>query len=193
IKLAPWIWDNIKVLVYWYLASTAIVALLLARLWRGRVVFKGLTIVLTGTLVLAGALDILRVLSGASSFSELSREEVRFAEMIRLDTPPSAVILHAPIHNDPVCLTGRQSFLGYPGHIWTHGIDPGPRLDDARNIYAGGVEARALIARYHIGYAVVGPREQALMPLNRPFFERYPLVCQTEEYRLYQLDPGVEP
>jgi hypothetical protein len=34
VKLAPWAWDNIKVLFYWYVVSVPIVALLLARLWR---------------------------------------------------------------------------------------------------------------------------------------------------------------
>lgn len=34
IKLAPWVWDNIKVIFYWYVASVPLVALLLARLWH---------------------------------------------------------------------------------------------------------------------------------------------------------------
>ena len=33
VKLAPWIWDNIKILYYWWIASAPIVALLLAKLW----------------------------------------------------------------------------------------------------------------------------------------------------------------
>jgi hypothetical protein len=32
VKLAPWIWDNIKILFYWWIASAPIVALLLAKL-----------------------------------------------------------------------------------------------------------------------------------------------------------------
>ncbi len=36
VKMAPWIWDNIKVLYYWWLASAPVVALLLAKLWRAR-------------------------------------------------------------------------------------------------------------------------------------------------------------
>ena len=36
-KMAPWIWDNIKVLFYWWLAMAPLVALLIARLvaWSG--------------------------------------------------------------------------------------------------------------------------------------------------------------
>ena len=35
VKLAPWEWDNIKVLYYWFVAAVPLVALLLARLLRG--------------------------------------------------------------------------------------------------------------------------------------------------------------
>ncbi|HYX41665.1 MAG TPA: hypothetical protein VE821_08210, partial [Pyrinomonadaceae bacterium] len=35
-KVSPYIWDNIKVLFYWYIASTPLVALLLVRLWHMR-------------------------------------------------------------------------------------------------------------------------------------------------------------
>ena len=37
-RLSPWVWDNIKVLFYWWVASAPLIALLLARLWsrRGR-------------------------------------------------------------------------------------------------------------------------------------------------------------
>jgi hypothetical protein len=33
-KLSPWVWDNIKVLLYWWVATAPLVALVLARLWR---------------------------------------------------------------------------------------------------------------------------------------------------------------
>ena len=34
LRLMPWIWDNIKALIYWYIASVPLVAILLARIWR---------------------------------------------------------------------------------------------------------------------------------------------------------------
>ena len=36
-RLMPWIWDNIKALIYWYIASVRLVALLLTRLWRASI------------------------------------------------------------------------------------------------------------------------------------------------------------
>ncbi len=46
VKMAPWVWDNIKVLFYWWLASAPIVALLLARLWHQRGLRRILAVVL---------------------------------------------------------------------------------------------------------------------------------------------------
>src|SRR5712664_3714186 len=58
IKLAPWIWDNIKVIFYWWIASAPIVALLLARLWEGDVWNRVAALCLFVVLTFAGALDV---------------------------------------------------------------------------------------------------------------------------------------
>ena len=54
IKLAPWVWDNIKVLYYWWLASAPLVALLLARLWQQRGVKRFIALALFVAVILAG-------------------------------------------------------------------------------------------------------------------------------------------
>jgi hypothetical protein len=71
VKLAPWPWDNIKVLIYWYVASIPIVALVLARLWQQRsVALKVLMGAMLLSLVLAGALDVWRVTSKQINYQE---------------------------------------------------------------------------------------------------------------------------
>jgi hypothetical protein len=58
LKMAPWIWDNIKVLYYWWLASAPLVALLLAKLWEGGRIRKVAAALLFVVVTLAGALDV---------------------------------------------------------------------------------------------------------------------------------------
>ena len=60
IKMAPWIWDNIKVLYYWWLASAPIVALLLARLWRQGPIRRTIAVLLFVCVTFAGTLDVAR-------------------------------------------------------------------------------------------------------------------------------------
>src|SRR5205085_12242019 len=63
IKLAPWVWDNIKILFYWWIASAPIVALLLARLWEGNILHRTAAGALLVVLTLAGGLDVFALLT----------------------------------------------------------------------------------------------------------------------------------
>ena len=189
VKLAPWIWDNIKILYYWWIASAPIVALLLAKLWDGgygnRVLAAALFIMLT----LSAALDVVPLLMKKGEYQEFDPEGIAFAEMIKQETPAKAMILHAPVHNTPVFLSGRRSLMGYPGHIWTHGIDSGLREADIKKIYNGGFDARALLAQYHVDYVVVDPQERSVMPVNDAFFKQFHEVATVGEYHLYKVAP----
>jgi hypothetical protein len=189
VKLAPWIWDNVKILFYWWIVSAPIVALLLARLWESNPWSRGLAAVLFVVLILAGGLDVFALVTRQGEYQEFDRDGVNFAEMIKHRTPPRATILHAPVHNTPVFLTGRRSLMGYPGHIWTHGLDFGPRETDIKKIYAGSPDAAALLAKYGVDYVVIDPQEHSLMPVNDAFFSRYPEVGKIGEYHLYKITP----
>lgn len=189
VKLAPWAWDNIKVLVYWALVSSVFVALvvgvLLAHRWAAlKVMGAALLIVLT----LSGAMDVLRAASPVEDVTLFGQAEVEVAELIRQKTPPRAVILHAPIHNSVVALTGRQSVMGYPGHLWTHGIDYGGRENEIRAIYRGGPESAKPLAALNVDYVVIGPAEQSQMQVAENFFAGlYPLIIDHAGYRVYQV------
>jgi uncharacterized membrane protein len=187
VKLAPWIWDNVKILFYWWLASAPIVALLLARLWEGKAWQRVLAASLFIMLTLAGALDVFALMARQGDYQEFDRDGINFAELIKQQTPPRATILHAPVHNTPVFLTGRRSLMGYPGHIWTHGLDYGPRETEIKRIYEGAPDAESLLAKYGVDYVVIDPQEHSLMKVNPDFFKRYPEVANTGEYHLYKI------
>jgi hypothetical protein len=159
LRLSPWIWDNIKFLVWWHIAWAPLVALLLVRLWRGGIARRTAAVLAGLSMVLSGALDVWRVASGQIDHTIFAAEAVAFAERIKGATPPRAVILHAPTYNSEVYLTGRRTVLGYPGHIWSQGLDPGTREQDVKRIYEA--PSRDLLARYAVDYVLVGPLERA--------------------------------
>lgn len=188
VKLAPWPWDNIKVLFYWYVASVPIVALVLARLWESQKVYlKALMALMLLTLTLAGAIDIWRVVSAQMNYLEYERGAVGLADKIREVTPPRALILHAPTYNPVVFLTGRRSLLGYTGYIWAHGLDFQKREEQIKSIYAGAPDAEKLLADNGVDYVAVTPVERAYMIVNDAFFARYPVVAEVGTHRLYQI------
>ena len=137
VRLSPWIWDNIKFLVWWHLAWAPLVALLLVRLWRRGGGARVLSAAAGLSMVLSGAIDVWRVASGQIEHTIFTAEGVAFAERVKASTAPRAIVLHAPTYNSEVYLTGRRSVLGYPGHIWSQGLDAGAREHDVRSIYEG--------------------------------------------------------
>jgi hypothetical protein len=187
VKVAPWIWDNIKVLFLWYVASAPLVAWLLARWWQQRSFVRWLAPVTLATLLLAGALDVLRVVSEASEYREFDAQGIATANVISSQTAPRALVLHAPTYNSPVFLTGRRSLLGYPGWMWSRGLDYAGRSADIERIYSGAPGADALLQKYSADYVLVGPMELASFKVNEQFWSRYKTLLQTGAYRVYQI------
>lgn len=123
VRLAPWAWDNTKVMLWCYLlALPSIEAVVLARLarpWRVAAVvgllFSGAVSVIAASIGSGGPrLDVLNV---------REHEGVCAALESRPGTERVAV---APTFNHPVALCGHPVVLGYGGHLWSHGIDPTP-------------------------------------------------------------------
>ena len=187
VKMAPWIWDNIKVLFYWWLASAPLVALLLARLWRQGPIRRIIAVLLFVCVTFAGALDVAGIALREIKYDVFDAAGVRFAELVKQQTAPRALIVHAPVHNTPVFLTGRRSLMGYPGHIWTHGLPFVQREGEIRRIYLGTLDADQLLRNYGVDYAVVGPLEKLVVPVNEAFFGKYEKVGQVGEYSLYKI------
>ena len=59
-KLAPWEWDNIKILIYWFVGSIPFLASLLAWAWEWNRAGKIAASVCFVVLIFAGGLDVWR-------------------------------------------------------------------------------------------------------------------------------------
>ena len=79
--------------------------------------------------------------------------------------------------------------MGYPGHIWTHGLDFAQRESEIRRIYSGAPDAQSLISKYGIQYAVVGPHERNGLTVNEQFFSQFSKIGEVGEYRLFKVAP----
>jgi hypothetical protein len=188
VKLAPWIWDNVKVLIYWYVASVPLVALLLAYLWRRGEVGKLAAAGLILTLTLAGWLDVWRIASRQWEYQIMPPEAITLATQIKERTPPRALLMTAPEYASVAVLTGRKWFLGYVGHVWSQGVNPAERENVIRQIYAGGAEAEMLIEQYGIDYVVISPLERKFTAVNEEFFKQYQVIAEAGEHRVYRVD-----
>lgn len=186
-KLAPWEWDNIKILIYWFVASLPLMAYAIAWMWEKTAVFKTIAVACFVILIFAGSLDVWRTVSGQIKTRVFDREAMQIAEQIKQKTEPRALFLNAPTYNSAIVLSGRQSLMRYTGHLASHGIDYGPREDDVKRIYEGGGVADILLRKYNIDYVLVSPEESRPMRANEDFFRKYPVIAEAGPYRVYKV------
>ncbi len=186
-KLAPWEWDNIKVLIYWFVGSLPLIAYTIAWAWQEGRILKVVAGVGFTLLILAGMLDVWRTASGQNKIKVFDTDAIRVAVQIRAKTPPDALFLNAPTYNSAVVLSGRRSFMRYSGHLASHGIDYLPREEDVKRIYSGGGAADILLKKDEIEYVLISPEERNSLGANEEFFKKYPVIAESGPYRVYQI------
>jgi hypothetical protein len=187
----PWDWDNHKILIYWFLALTILVAALLVRAWRSSrlIVLRLLLVGVVVTMTLGPALENLDQLEGHGQYLMLTTEQLQLAAEIRAVTDPKALLVGGMQPQDPIMeLTGRRLLMGYWGQLWVSGIAYQHRQADVGMIYAMGPGADSLLRQYKVDYVVIGPDERSTLKANEAAYAaRFPVVASTQNYRVYDV------
>ncbi len=179
-RFQPYDWDNTKLFLHWYLIASIGTALVLAR-WK----LLGLIILLIS--IFPGVREVAKLTQDSNRYQFFNNQQLAVAESVRAILPPRAVVLTASNHNHWLpTLTGRQIIMGYPGWLWTYGIDYLPRQADVAEMYQGNSK---LLDQYQVNYAVVGPDEKSMWPdLNEAYFEAsFPLIFDASGYKIFQV------
>lgn len=192
ILFAPSKWDNIKILIYWFIGSLPIAAIGLSALYECKsykIFTRGLFFIVMFFLVFSGGLDVYRyAVAPIYGWQEFTKEEVELAKTISAETEPEAVFLNAPIFNHVVFIAGRKALMGYPGHIWSHGYtDYRKRENDIKKMLKGKPGAVSLIEEYKLYYAILGHHERRI-GADKLFFDiNYESIITTDTYTVYDL------
>ena len=188
----PWDWDNQKFFVYWALLGSFLVAAVVVRVFRAGIVGAVAALGLLVVLMLAGGLDAARDANfsvGGYEFTDTAGLQV--AAWARSNTDPKAIFLTAPEHNSAIpTLAGRRVVLGYPGWIWTYGInDWVTRQDDVQTMLQGRPQSLDLARRYGVAYVVIGPQEKQPPFAGNDVYWRANAVLaySNAEYHVYKL------
>lgn len=183
--LAPWAWDNTKLILWGYLALLPLLwSRLLARWnqWE-----RGLACLL---LFGAGALTLAAGLDGRHGYSLADRQELSDVQVMLRGMPARARIATAPTHEHPVLLLGQPVVMGYDGHLYSQGLDYIPVLRDLNTLMAGAPGWRDAARRLQVRYLFWGPRESARWPLSRqPWRDCAQPLGGTEHGQIYLLTP----
>ena len=186
-KLAPWEWDNIKILIYWFVGSLPLMALALAWAWKENKALRIVAGVCFAALILSGSLDVWRTVSGQIKYGVFDADAVKIAELIKQKTDPKALFLNPPTYNSAIALTGRRSLMRYSGHLSSHGIDYSPRETEVKQIYQGGGSAELLLKKHDVEYVLISPEERNTLKANEEFFKKYPILAESGQYRVYKI------
>src|ERR1035437_10377419 len=186
-KMAPWEWDNIKVLIYWYAGSLPLIAYALAWTWQQSRVLKAAAVLCFLILIFAGALDVWRTASGQIRNRAFDRDAMQVAEQIKQRTAPDALFVNAPTYNSAVVLSGRRSLMRYTGHVSSHGINYEEREADIKSIYLGGAMTDTFLKKYDVDYVLVSPEEKSSLGARDDAFKKYPVIAESGQYRVYKV------
>ena len=189
VKMAPWEWDNIKIIVWAYF-------IILPFLWKDLIapwpmaLRAGVCVVLfaSGFITLFGGLTANKV-----GFGLADRAELDVVGMAVRKLPPEARFAAFPTYNHPLLLQGRKVVLGYPGHLWTQGFDYGPSFDKLRTLMEGASDWKQTAHYFQARYLFWGREEKINYPLSkRPWEHASKLIATGSWGAIYDLDSADE-
>lgn len=184
VMTAPWSWDNIKVLVWPYL--------LLAWVVR-RVLISRLSPVLSaiiGCIVfLPGAISVMSSLPGNGRAVELYRSAELYESKAAIAAlPVGAVLAIAPAPNHPVMYWGARVAVGYPGHLWSHGISYEKRLQELEEIFEARGDWLALARNMGVTHICWGEEEKSKYgAFEQPWRKELKDVSRSRNVQIYEL------
>ncbi len=182
----PWDYDNTKILFYFVIGSSIIIAYVLSiPLASKNYLAKSAIIVLIFFTVFSGVLSV--IYESFSIYELYNRQGIEFAQKVNNLTHNDSIILTSDQHNHPVtAFSGRNIVMGYRGWLWTWGYNYSQKEDDVKNIYNGSQLTPILLKKYNISYVVIGPSERNDFLANDEYFDNhYKLVLSLNNYKLF--------
>jgi hypothetical protein len=189
-RFQPFLWDNSKFFAWSYIGFSALVAHLLALIWRKEVPGKILALFLIFTLTVTGFLELYRLATNDVRRLQISNaDDIQLGLTIRKETDPSARFLTDTNHNNWVMMWGtRPIVLGYTGWVYSHGLLYSDREQDVLTMFRGGQKALELLKNYQVSYVVIGPGELRNQRANEAYFaSTFPLAFSNTETRIYDV------
>lgn len=174
VMLAPAEWDNTKLMVWSYLLMLPALSELILEPWR-----PPLRALAWSALLFSGMVCVAASLRGRGF--EVARVEER-DEVCRAVAvlPPDERVATMPTFNHPVALCGQALVEGYPGHLWSHGIQYRSVDERLRGLMMGEADWRQRARDLGAGYLFWGPREAGEFPgSRRPWESAAPVVAVT--------------
>jgi len=183
--VAPWAWDNTKLIIWGYLA-------LIPFLWTNLLVVWPPWARVVGCLLLftSGALSLLGGLDARHGYKLADRAEFADLQVMLRSVPVNARLATAPSYAHPALILGQPVVMGYDGHLFSQGLDYGETLRDLDALMNGAPGWRDAARRLQVHYLFWGDRESKRWPgSTQPWKECASTLANTAHGTLYFITP----
>jgi len=183
--LAPWAWDNTKLILWGYLALIPFLwGCLISRWPQWARALACLFLFSSGALSLLGGLD------GRHGYKLADRAELADVQVMLRGIPANARLASAPSHEHPVLILGQPVVMGYDGHLFSQGLDYGPVSRDLDAVMGGANGWRDAARRLQVHYLFWGERESKRWPQSKqPWKECAPILADGPHGAIFLLTP----
>jgi hypothetical protein len=192
VKMAPWGWDNLKVMVWAYF-------IVLPFLWKDLIArwMLPMRVAICVLLFWSGFVSLFGGLAdGRPGYGFVNRAELDGVGGAVRRLPVEARFAAYPTYNHPLLLQGRKVALGYTGHLWTQGFeDYGKAEQSLRQLMQGVTNWADLAHSFHVRYIFWGREEKTNYIASTRPWERSAAVVATGPWgSIYDLEqPPVAP
>lgn len=189
--LAPWEWDNVKVLLWpWILGYGLLGRNLIklqevkpSRLWAGISAFALVVSFHQGIRVIAESWE--KPAERAPTVWTI--DQLANAETVLQKVSVTAVFLSAQSPTHVLAYFGRLRALGYAGHLWSHGISYSAQEADLEEFMKGAEDWIEIAKRLKMTHVYWGPDEKARWGSERRTWQdRLAMVAKSGEHEVYE-------
>lgn len=191
IRFQPWDYDNNKILVYWQLFSVPVIFFVLAKIYEKRKIFGAfLTILIFVFSIFSGVLDqIPRTLADPQHLPIIFNTDARnMANYIKNNIGEKDLILTGETHLNLVdSLTGRPVLVGYPGWLWTRGINYLNREELIKDFYNNPTKESQIFKEYSIKYILLDDNSRYDFGASESELSKnFPVIYKVGNYILFK-------
>lgn len=184
-QLAPWTWDNTKLLLWGYLAIIPFLWSDLLQRWPTWV--RGLTCV---ALFASGVISLVTGLDARHGYKLADRAELAETHQLLRRIQPNTRLATTPSYEHPALLLGQPVVMGHDGHLFSHGLDYAETQRQLDTLMSGSPGWKHAARHLRVHYLFWGRRERELWPTSaQPWKNCAQLIGSSGSEELYLLTP----
>jgi hypothetical protein len=160
-QLAPWAWDNTKLILWAYVAIIPFLWSDLLRRWPTWI--RGLTCL---ALFASGALSLVAGLDTRHGYKLADRAELADTHQLLRRIQPDTRLATAPSYEHPALLLGQPVVMGHDGHLFSQGLDYAETQRQLDTLMSGSPGWKIAARHLRVHYLFWGRRERERWPAS---------------------------